>query len=1622
MSWSLRRTLLVVLTVGCLMGLSFLHVAFAQKEPLPPVQIDPTTGQPIQPTDPRDPTEFAAGLELPKNNNLASKIQAAQDYLDTEDYKQATELLQRLIDEPADFFAQLPREGPDKKITKVWASVRGEAKRMVANLNKKGLDFYKTTYGVVADEMLTKARDTGDPNKLAEVMRRFLYTDAGGTAANLLATYYLDRADYTASALCFKRLIERDGLGKVEKNVLFKAAYAFHQVADQKNEDEIWKELATRGGAVRLGARNERIADLQKFVNGLVRTVTEFNRNTWPLFGGSLARNGKAEGDTAFMDAIWRQPLTNFDSAKEKVQAASTYILEKQQPLLASFYPITGTAIRDGTKTPVVIYRSYEGLHAHNVKTGQRLWVARSWWSLDSMFRNSQKVQYANGWADQYFGPSPSQRPRASIFFDNSTIGSISSDANLVYVVDDLAVPPPPTVQGNPRPGVQPGSGQTNPMSEMIDSSRLQAFALHTGKLVWEKGGKEGEPELKESYFLGAPLPVAGKLYVLIEKSQELKLAELDAATGKLTKLQPLATTKERMSSDINRRINAAHLSYGEGMLICPTNAGAVLCIDVLENSLVWAYPYQEGRPPVEQPIGPGGIRRPFPGGINPALRPVTTDGWKATAPIIQGGKVYFTAPDAQSIHCINLADGSRVWSHRRTEDDLYVGGLYSGKLLIVGRRSVKALDALKGDVLWNVPTGMPSGMGICSDNIYYLPLREGLESKEPEIFALDIERGALHAHTKSRRKEVPGNLLFFEGLVVSQTTSEIAVYPQLRVKLAQIDERIKADPNDPVGLVERGELRLDKGDLQGAVEDLNKALDQPNIPKETVVKAEEKLFETLTDFLQRDFNTAEKYLERYKKLCTVAIPAAPPEAVAEKTAENKRRNANYLCLVAKGREAQRRLAEAFDHYEKFAADAGPDERITVVDEPAVVAAPDVWTQGRIAAMVRSATAEERKPLDAKVQAKWEAMKKDADVAALRKFVAVFGSQFQAGKEARLALADKLIQSKEPDAMLDAERHLNLLRAPGEDRVLVGRAIECLARLCTEKKLLDDAAFYYDILGRHYGDVVVAGGQTGADIFNELATDKRLLAQLDRVAKIPNAPRWKAIEDRSSYPTQGNTYLFQQVGEQLPFFERWQLAMRMDISELKLIDKLGKDDKPEERIISKLNQQTFIQNITMQLQQNAYNSRNYNQPALGYQTLGHLAVMQLGPMVYALDPVTRRVLWEKNLLAGPTSPLGTGPRPGSAPGGIMFGTEQDGTPTVQFQEGFIQRLGMPALLDSGVVCLQMRDALMAVDPITGRTLWVRGDVRSSARIFCDEGHVFIVEMGPAGTAAATRVLRLADGVTVPKLPDFAVIYQKKTRLLGRNILYVEAGPAGGQIAKLYDPLAGKDVWSQTLIPGAILLQSAAPDLFGSIEIDATKPTEAKLTVTNLRERKVVLTSKMNTAHIEKMLSIALHSDGKDYFVLCNGPMNPQLAQFGSVVQPPILLNHGMRALGVNGYVYSFNGETGKLRWYNKVEDQMLILDRFEDMPVLLFASRYNRFARAGGGQINVLAVKTINKTNGKLIYDNDSDPNTMRTGSITQPLPQGMNFHQLNIHPAEGRFDFVGHNMKLTHTVDAESK
>src|SRR5262249_14352234 len=462
---------------------------------------------------------------------------------------------------------------------------------------------------------------------------------------------------------------------------------------------------------------------------------------------------------------------------------------------------------------------------------------------------------------------------------DNGLSGTLSPDGVRVFAIEDFTIPP--YNQNNPFGGGRPGgvgSGFEQKLNDALYHNRLQAYELDSGKLLWEAGGKaqRATPEgLEDTYFLSPPLPLNGKLYVLGEMNQELRLLCLDAATGKLVSKQRLADTREKILVDVGRRLHASQLAYGEGILVCPTNSGGILAVDLLTNSLVWAYGYREkggtSMPVRDARFGPppqGYIYLPD-GRLVPVAQTPNSN-CKATPPVITQGKVVFTAPDAGSIHCLNLRDGTRVWKNTRADGDVYLAGVFAGKVVVVGKSYVRLLNLEDGSEIRRLETGEPSGIGIASKDVYYLPLKKDAKRKEPGICLIDLKASRILMVTQSRKKEIPGNLLFYEGDVLSQSMTHVAVYPQLDVELERIPALLAKNPDDPEGRARRGDLRLDKADLAGAVEDLQVALKQEEkLPGDIAAKAKVKLYESLTEYFQADFNNAEKYLKDYWSMCS---------------------------------------------------------------------------------------------------------------------------------------------------------------------------------------------------------------------------------------------------------------------------------------------------------------------------------------------------------------------------------------------------------------------------------------------------------------------------------------------------------------------------------------------------------------------------------------------------------------------------------------------------------------------------------------------------------------------------------------------------------------------------------
>ena len=475
-------------------------------------------------------------------------------------------------------------------------------------------------------------------------------------------------------------------------------------------------------------------------------------------------------------------------------------------PVLPGLYPLV---IDDS-----VVMRTSRTLWAIDFNTGKRLWEM----PLGEVGRGNRDYETRE---TQYVPAAIQNVFRAWL---DSAYGMLSSDGRYVFSVEDEA-----------RPGLGMDSSIRNGFHR-----GLAAYDLQTkGKLLWHIGGGQGPNALQPGMtFLGPPLPLHGQLFVLVEVAGEIRLLALEAKTGGLLWEQSLAAVDREAVKSVDRRLFGLSPSYADGILVCPTGGGAVVSVDLGSQSLLWGYRYGRvkfarrggGRRGARVVVW-GGPAAAF--GNDPMFNVLQTIRWFDATATIADGRVVITPIEADSLYCLNLADGTLAWDPLPREDDLYVANIYRGKIILVGRHGVHAVRLDNGHPAWDgriveFPThntlpglpirAIPSGRGYASDNRYYVPLNSS------EIMAVDLDEGKLVEVSKSAEGFVPGNLVCHRGKVISQGWDGVEVFRQTDTLREEIG-RLKSHPDDAEALRLLGESRLEEGKLAEAVQILRKSL-----------------------------------------------------------------------------------------------------------------------------------------------------------------------------------------------------------------------------------------------------------------------------------------------------------------------------------------------------------------------------------------------------------------------------------------------------------------------------------------------------------------------------------------------------------------------------------------------------------------------------------------------------------------------------------------------------------------------------------------------------------------------------------------------------------------------------
>jgi outer membrane protein assembly factor BamB len=496
---------------------------------------------------------------------------------------------------------------------------------------------------------------------------------------------------------------------------------------------------------------------------------------------------------------IWQRPLNLDKEFDEPTEAAAKAYVEKalaavaNEPIVPGFSPLVAGRI--------VVYRTYsdvrsvaleeiKGKDVYEAEPGNIYFKSTPMdGSLSNILAHKDLRATIENWLNNFL-----RQPKSgNLLYENSLLGRLGISHGLVYTVDDLSIPAPQPI----FPWMWQQDQIPVKVKEYVLGNSLQAFELATGKTKWKAGNdpendRHKPDDFTYSHFLGAPLDVEDKLYVLNEKNKNEKGARGEAEL-RLVCIDPkkvdnlfrpkliqavlsLGKVPEHLRITHNpvRRISSVELVHQDGVLVCPTNAGKVFGVDLKKMAVRWTYVYKkdEKKKPAKDEIPV--IDHQAPIELNRE--------WRTPGIFLHQDRLVFAAPDEGSLHCIGIKDGKLIWKAPR-KDGLYVAGIFGDKVVVVGPKTCWAAALKDGQEQWKIDTGIPSGKGAAQGNIYYLPLRKSASSGKPGISLVDIAKGKILQTVDAAERNLPGNLLIHQDMLISQSATQIAAYAIAKTK-----------------------------------------------------------------------------------------------------------------------------------------------------------------------------------------------------------------------------------------------------------------------------------------------------------------------------------------------------------------------------------------------------------------------------------------------------------------------------------------------------------------------------------------------------------------------------------------------------------------------------------------------------------------------------------------------------------------------------------------------------------------------------------------------------------------------------------------------------------------------
>jgi outer membrane protein assembly factor BamB len=1417
-------------------------------------------------------------------------------------------------------------------------SLKTQALDLLGSMPARGQRMYELQFGAEARVALESALQDNDLAAITEVSRRYFHTKAGYEATLLVGRLQLGQGRPLAAALTLKRVADvpnAAGQYDPELSVLLATCWLHAGQPELASETLLAIKARQPSAKVRLvegptplfERDEEALAWLERIV-GAPRGTGSLTAKEWVVYRGNEARNARSLSGVPLLNFSWKLPTVNDPQDEARVAQRARAARDSGEPLISSLQPLV---VHDYAIVRQPESNKLVGINLK--KSGKREWVFPPFDDHPGMQAARQTVQTARSATINTREHELKQR-----IWDDNPFGQVSSDGKQVYVIDELGYAALSNV-AQQQMIVLPGGRGVRNMGGARPHNVLVALDLkRQGAQVWGVGGDRGDdnPALAGAFFLGPPLPLGDQLFALAEFSGEVRLVCLNPASGALEWKQQLAVLEDgqHIVADTTRRLAGASPSYADGVLVCPTSAGAVVAVDLATRTLRWGYQYP--RSDLVRTGGRGGFRN------IPQLQTSTQGQWLDATATIADGVVILTPPESQELHCLDLLSGKPRWPARPRDEMLMVACVHDGKIVLVGNSGLKAINLADGKDAWDKPLDLegatPTGRGYYSDNFYFLPVAGR------ELLKIDLDEGTIVSRAQTEIEL--GNVVAYQDQLISVSPQYAASFVLLSEALQQkLEERLAADSRDIEALSLRGQILLQEGKPDESLTLLRRAHELA--PEKTVVR--ELLVKVMLALLRQDLAAHIELTEELDKLATE--PAERREAL--------RWRIQGLAHSGQAWNAFEALMELAD-YELNDETRSPGEELEAVDRELSVRT-DRWIQGQLYRIEQAADGPMRERMSAEIQARLQRLLPDANTHRLRAFLNLFGFH-EASHPARLALAERLLEA---DALLEAELLASEVLT-SSDRTLVGASHAVLAAAYEKGRRNELAVRQYERLGAEFADVVCRQGLTGDEL--------RTASQQNAALKPWLAAAWPMgeVEVKDEAPSAGSRPVFQRMYHPIQISEFYGgvsggLRALYDPSQMQI------------SVRSETGQQLCVASLrTAETAQ-----RPFYFPSgtpLGGKARGHLLIIPVGTDVVAIDALRGdrssgdALLWRQETADVDSRQRGQVYLQQRMVSNPLTGNRYqlyDATGRLNFNTGPVSMAG---------VCYQKGRQLYCVDPLSGQPLWERGGVPAHAEIFGDGETVFVAD----ASGDDVLVLNAIDGSLMGKRNiDRA---DRRWTTHGRNVLAFEQQGATINI-RLYDALAEEGGRAASLWARKVPMGTRGTLIDGE-DLGLLEPG-GQFTIVSLATGEtrfaVPLDPEPSLAWINVLRS-------RDQYLLLAGQEVAENTP-GVSIQPLQPVNNPQSRF--QGRVYAFSRATGKLQWHAPayVSQQCLPADQPVESPLLVFAC--NRTESRGGGSRTSPSLLVLDRRNGRIVHDAAVGTNQPATHCdiVADPLRQTVTLH-----------------------------